>query len=144
MTCSRTKGASFERDVAKLLFGELGITFKRDLRQYQESDHGDLIADNPAFPFLIECKAYASGTTCKPAWEAQAARAAQKIGMIPVVIYKFDRHPIRCRLGIDAIMTAHGAQAVTHFSADLCIPGFAYVARELMARNAEQAKWSST
>jgi hypothetical protein len=50
MTNSRTKGASFEREVAKLLLLELGITFKRDLRQYQEADHGDLIPDDPAFP----------------------------------------------------------------------------------------------
>ena len=35
MADSRNKGASFEREVAKLLVLEMGITFKRDLRQYQ-------------------------------------------------------------------------------------------------------------
>jgi hypothetical protein len=37
MANSRNKGATFERDVAKMLFLELGITFKRDLRKYQEA-----------------------------------------------------------------------------------------------------------
>jgi hypothetical protein len=61
MTNSRTKGAQFEREVAKLLLLELGITFKRDLRQYQEADHGDLIPDDPAFPFELSSSATPTG-----------------------------------------------------------------------------------
>ena len=78
----RSKGARFERDVAKRLFAELGITFKRDLSQYQQSDRGDLTPDNPAFPFLIECKTRASGADCLAAWEAQAHTAAKAVGLV--------------------------------------------------------------
>jgi hypothetical protein len=61
MADSRNKGASFEREVAKLLVLEMGISFKRDLRQYQTSGHGDLIPSDPAFPFELELKRYAKG-----------------------------------------------------------------------------------
>jgi len=50
MVNSRSKGSTFERQVAKLLEAELGIAFKRDLEQYRAGDHGDLIADDPDFP----------------------------------------------------------------------------------------------
>ena len=46
---SRNKGAAAEREIAKLLFDELGMTFKRDLEQYRAGDTGDLICDEP-FP----------------------------------------------------------------------------------------------
>lgn len=66
MPNSRTKGAQFEREVAKLLLLELGISFKRDLRQYQTGGHGDLIPDDPAFPFELELKRYAHGPISEP------------------------------------------------------------------------------
>ena len=50
MVNGRQKGAAAEREIAKLLFDELGMTFKRDLEQYRAADHGDLICDEP-FPF---------------------------------------------------------------------------------------------
>ena len=46
MPNSRSKGAAFEREVAKMLLLELGIGFKRDLRQYQTSGHADLIRES--------------------------------------------------------------------------------------------------
>jgi hypothetical protein len=81
MTNSRTKGAQFEREVAKLLLLELGITFKRDLRQYQEADHGDLIPDDPAFPFELELKRYAHGPISgTDKWWQQVTTAAAQDG----------------------------------------------------------------
>ena len=47
MANSRSTGASAEREIAKLLFDELGMTFKRDLEQYRAGEHGDLICDEP-------------------------------------------------------------------------------------------------
>jgi hypothetical protein len=41
MVNGRAKGAAAEREIAKLLFDELGMTFKRDLEQYRAADHGD-------------------------------------------------------------------------------------------------------
>lgn len=133
MTNSRAKGAAFERDVAKQLFNELGITFNRDLEQYRASDHGDLIPDDPDFPFLIECKAHKYGTDCRPAWESQANKAAESAGKYPAVIWKFNNHPIRCRIPLEAVAKATSGQAVTHRTVDVNLPTFAYIAREIMA-----------
>src|SRR5699024_8485488 len=88
---SRNKGSAFERAIAARLFDLTGVTLKRDLEQYRAADHGDLIADNDQWPFLIECKAYAIGTGCKPEWKSQATAAGKSVGKLPVVIYKFNR-----------------------------------------------------
>ena len=60
----RTKGAQFERKIAKELFLELGLTFKRNLEQYRAGNHGDLTCDNAAFPWTIECKRSAAACAC--------------------------------------------------------------------------------
>lgn len=139
MTCSRTKGAKAERDVAKELFAELGMTFKRDLRQYQEAEYGDLVCDDPAFPFSIEVKHYTKGWTCKPAWEAQAIKAAENAGKLPCVIYRHNGQAWRVRVWFDAIAEALGTSAVCTQSADVTIQGFAWIAREIMAARAMRA-----
>ena len=41
---NRGKGAKWERDLAKMLFLELGITFSRNLEQYRTAAGGDLNA----------------------------------------------------------------------------------------------------
>lgn len=134
MANSRQKGATFERDVCRALSLELGCQFKRNLDQYQERDLGDVTCDDPAFPFLIECKAYASGTDCRAIWWRQACTAAAKANKIPAVVYKFNHHPIRVRVGIDTITRAHGQTAVTDKDADITLAGLAYLAREIIAR----------
>ena len=50
MVNSRSKGASFERQLANDLQLELNISFKRDLEQYRASEHGDLIPSNDNLP----------------------------------------------------------------------------------------------
>lgn len=134
---SRNKGTVFERQVAKALMLETGIAFKRDLDQYRERDRGDLIADAEEWPFLIECKAYAAGTDCKPKWWLQATAAAANADKLPCVIYKFNHGPIKCRVGIDAIVQAHGGTATTDKTADISLQGLAYLAREIMAGEKE-------
>lgn len=130
---SRNKGAAFERAIAKELTLELGFSFKRNLDQYQERGLGDLTSSDPAFPFLIECKAYASGTDCSKSWEIQAHQASRGTGLYHAVIWKFDYHPVKCRVPIEAVAEAYGASAVTDKTADLYLPTFAMVAREIMA-----------
>jgi Holliday junction resolvase len=134
LTNSRAKGAAFERDVAKRLHTELGVTFKRDLDQYRQRDRGDLIADNPAFPFIIECKARASGGF-QAAWMEQAMRAADDAGMWPAVIYKINRQQIRVRLHLCDLMVAMGSSALPgdQIAVDVDLAGFAFIAREAMA-----------
>ena len=90
----RNKGASFERDIAKklnALLSEHNIDYvcKRNLEQYQERDKGDL-----TIPLhVIECKRYKEGSWYKDAWWSQVEKSAED--QIPVLIYKFDRQPIR-------------------------------------------------
>lgn len=124
---SRTKGASFERLIAKELELLTGIRFQRNLEQSRAVDHCDLIADDAGWPFSLELKRYASGTGCKPEWKAQAVRAAAKTGKIPAVVYQFDRRAVRVALPFSVI----GAEHDGWFEADL--GGLAYLAREIMA-----------
>ncbi len=130
---SRAKGASFERDVARALELELGIHFKRDLEQVRTEGRGDLVADDPGFPFLIECKRYATGINCKPAWKAQACKAADAARLIPAVVFKFDRQDMRVAVPLSAIEGYFGVYRDREYWAEVTLEGFCYVARELMA-----------
>lgn len=122
MTNSRTKGAAFEREVAKALFLELGISFKRDLRQFQEAGHGDLIPDDPAFPFELELKRYATGPISgTDNWWRQVTTAANKTGKRPALIYRYDRQPIRVVVEMQGI------------KANISFEDFCFLAREIMA-----------
>ena len=136
MVNGRNKGASFEREVGKLLEDELGISFKRDLEQYRAADHGDLLASDPDFPFVIECKRYASGTGCKPAWWQQAQAAANAVGKMPCVIYKYDRRELRCVVPFTALYAAFGAHCVSEYQAEMTLEAFCYITREIMNDNA--------
>ena len=133
MVNGRNKGASFEREVGKLLEDELGISFKRDLEQYRAADHGDLLASDPDFPFVIECKRYASGTGCTEAWRAQATCAAIAQRKIPAVVFKFDRRAVRVAVPFAAIARAFGGTTPVHDWAEITLDGLAFLAREMLA-----------
>ena len=125
MPNSRQKGAAFEREVAKALLLELGISFKRDLRQYQTSGHADLTPSDPAFPFELELKRYASGPINGPdAWWQQVCAAAERTRKRPALIYKYDRQPIRCVVEMQGIRC------------NISFEDFCYLARETMAHDA--------
>jgi Holliday junction resolvase len=137
MTNSRNKGANGEREVARLLEQHLGIKFERNLEQSRTAAHADLIPSDEGFPFIIEVKRHAKGWTCAPAWEAQVFRAAEGSSLHPCVAYRFDGQQWRFRVWFDALALGLGGHAVSNQSADLSIDGFAYVAREIMARQLE-------
>lgn len=132
---SRNKGAAFERHIAQELLDRLGISFRRDLDQYRAAEHGDLIPDDPAFPFVIECKRYATGSTCLAVWKAQAVAAARAADKRPAVIFRFDRQDTRIAVPLSAFCDAWPADQW----AEVTLDGFALLARELMA---EAASWS--
>jgi Holliday junction resolvase len=122
MVNSRTKGAAFEREIAKLLLLELGISFKRDLRQYQTSGHGDLIASDPAFPFELELKKYAKGPINGPdKWWQQVCTAAERVNKRPALIYKYDRQPVRVVIELQGVRC------------NISFEDFCYLTRETMA-----------
>jgi hypothetical protein len=102
MADSRSKGASFERDIVKRInaFADqhaLGFTCKRNLDQYQTADLCDIQIPNHA----IECKAYKSGWWFAPAWWEQVCAACGDD--TPVLIYKFNNKAIRVCLPLYAI-----------------------------------------
>lgn len=130
---SRNKGSAFERDVARQLEALTGVSFKRDLEQYRAADHGDLIPNDPAWPFVVECKRYQKGTGCKPAWIAQAAKAAKALGKFPAVVFKFDRLDARVSVPFAAIAEAVGGSDNSDEWANISVNGFAHLASELMA-----------
>ena len=63
---------------------------RRNLSQYQDVDLCDIELE----PFAIECKRYAKGSWYQKDWIEQVNRAAARINMIPVLIWKYDRLPI--------------------------------------------------
>lgn len=130
---SRNKGAAFERSIAQELELLTGVKFKRDIEQYRAGDHGDLIADDPAWPFTVECKRYASGAGCLDAWKDQATRAAVASGKLPAVVFKFDRIPVRVAVPFAAIALAYGGTDDSGEWANISLQGFAHLAAEIMA-----------
>jgi len=104
MANSRVKGASGERQVAKILQEKLGLDVKRELRQTQNAGFGDLVCE-PCIGFNIEVKTYAKGTGCKESWWEQSSRAAARSGLIPVVIYKYDRRPWRVEMPLSCVVS---------------------------------------
>ena len=136
MVNSRTKGSSFELQLARELQLELGISFKRDLEQYRESEHGDLIPSDESFPFLIEAKRYSKGAVGgSAAWWDQADAAAKRADKLPCLVYKYDRKPIRFVIDVLAAYKA-GYQFKTeppeHGRLEMDLQTFCWVVRELM------------
>ena len=129
MVNSRAKGAGGERQVAKILSDELGYIFKRELRQTQDAGYGDLTSE-PCTGFSIEVKTYAKGTGCRPEWWEQSKRSAELTGLIPVVIYKFDRRPWLVEMPLSYFIPDHHDQRVT-----VSIETWCYIVRERMIKN---------
>lgn len=105
MVNSRNKGAAFERDIVKMLKAELGDvvdaeSLKRNLTQYQRKDCTDIICGEL---FAVECKRYADGNWYQQAWLDQAYHSAALLNMIPVLVWKFDRQPMRWTMPLYAV-----------------------------------------
>ena len=103
----RTKGASFERQIAKKLnefFEKKNIycTAKRNLDQYQVKSLADI--DLPYFS--IECKRYNSGVGYKKEWWVQTKKASQN--KVPVLVYKYNHQPIRVVIPLNFINSTIG------------------------------------
>ena len=99
MVNSRTKGRSGEYEIRDILFGELGLTFKRDIEQFRQADRGDLLCEDMDFPAVIEVKRYAKGgETPRGAWWDQCCKAATAAGKWPLLVWRFDRMDWRWRI----------------------------------------------
>jgi len=147
---SRNKGSAFERDCKNRLFAELGLEFRRVLDQWAEAGLPDLVCEDDAFPFVIECKRYKSGSTfANPKHWDQVCAAAEKAGKMPALVYKYDRLPERWRVPIDAMaMLAtserHGNDGYDwRYAVEMSFEDFCMVCRELLANSQCEAGASS-
>lgn len=131
---NRAKGAAFERHVAGELLALTGIAFKRELEQVRSAGLGDLAPDDADWPFLIECKR-SSATLSLPAWRRQAVESAAKARLLPAVVYRLDRQPVRVSVPLSAI--GRGIDDIRPWPADewaeISLEGFAFLAAEIMA-----------
>ena len=129
---SRNKGAAFEREVAAALRDHTGFKFERNLEQVRKERQGDLVTDDPAWPFVIECKRAAGPGGRMMQWRRQAMVAAREAGKLPVLIYRYDRGHMRAAMPLPVIMGKPEWRETDEW-ADIAIIGFAYVAAEIMA-----------
>lgn len=127
MVNGRQKGASFERTICHALQDDLNVkAAKRDLEQYRSADRGDILIDDNSFPYVIECKRYKKGSWSQSWWD-QVDKAAKAVNKEPVLVYKFDRQPIRVVMRLEHLLkdgTEHGLKVELDWDA------FCYVARE--------------
>ena len=84
---SRNKGARGERELVRMLRDNIGGDYSRNLKQYQQAQHGDI--EQLVGPFLIEVKNHA--TLNLRAWWQQTVTAAEKRGAVPCLAYKITR-----------------------------------------------------
>ena len=102
MADSRNKGAAFEREIVNRLndfFVDQDIIFdcKRNLSQYQTKNLTDI-----EIPYhAVECKFYKEGDWIKSAWWNQVCDSSGD--KIPVLIFKYNRRPIRVCVPLYAI-----------------------------------------
>jgi len=135
---SRDKGAAFELEIAKALHALTGITFRRNLTQWQQRDRCDLLPDDPAWPFSIECKRAAELNGMLGTWQAQAATAAKREDLFPVVVFRLDKARTRVSVPMEAIGAAFGgAPGDCDLWVETDLDGLAYLARELMAESSQ-------
>ena len=122
---SRNKGAAFEREVARMIHDHLGIDVRRNLTQYQEKGHGDLVG----WPgVLIECKRHATATRSQvDAWWQETLDEAEAAHASPVLIYKVDRQPVR------VVVSAYDfiGDSMWHWPIEMDFDAFCEAAREV-------------
>jgi len=140
---SRSKGRSYEYEIAKELYDQLGINFVRELDQTREKHLGDLVTTDFNFPFVIECKRRKAGSPVSPDWWDQVCAAASYAGdgKMPVLFYRLDRQKTRARVPIQAMtylsfFVMSGDLAEKHdwrYACEVDIDTFCYITREILA-----------
>ena len=139
MVNSRNKGSTYEREICNLFNLEFGAVynFRRDLEQYRAADHGDVICDDPNWPFVVELKRYSKGPQGgQTAWWNQAKTAAVAVNKIPILIYKYDRQDAICMMELRTIAAAFGVISPSITKYYTSVQGFISLAREVMAHEA--------
>lgn len=126
---SRNKGARAERELCGLLRDNLGGDYSRNLKQYQQSQEGDIA--QLVGPYLVECKAH-NTLSLRPWWQ-QAVTAAAKHpeNPQPCVAYKVARKGWRFLVPIpQAWESGHQWGRELQYAMDLAPDGFFLLVRE--------------
>jgi Holliday junction resolvase len=125
---SRDKGKRGELEIVRLLRDNLGLVVNRQLKQYQQSQHGDI--EQLVGGHLIEVKNCASLSPMKQWWQ-QAVMAADKRGAIPCLAYKVPRKGWRFRVPLpQAWASGHQWGRELQYTMDLAPDGFFLLVRE--------------
>ena len=132
MTNSRTKGVSFEREVANLLTSDLGL--KNNIRRILDQTRDKHLPDLMLGKWHIECKRYGSGAEPLESWWQQVLSATRNKG-IPALVYKFDRRPIKVRIPLGAINNQLDINSSN--TADLLWEDFIYLLKNLYMEDIE-------
>lgn len=127
---SRTKGASGERELARILSEELGVDVTRNLLQVRQGGH-----DLDGVPgWCLEVKRRAKVTEAfKRLWWIQANEQAQRTQGRPALLYRADRQQWRAVVELFAInpeaMPDSGLPDYD-YTADISLPAFCQLVRE--------------
>ncbi len=127
---SRAKGANFEREIGNLLVQDLNLInpVKRILEQTRTKELPDLRLGR----WCIECKRYGDGGEPPKEWWEQVLRSCSAESLMPALIYKFNRRPIKVRLLASSINPAIQNKLVT---VDLLWDDFIEIILELFQKD---------
>ncbi len=108
---SRAKGANFEREIGNLLVQDLNLInpVKRILEQTRTKELPDLRLGR----WCIECKRYGDGGEPPKEWWEQVLKSCSAESLMPALIYKFNRRPIKVRLLASSINPAIQNKLIT-------------------------------
>lgn len=138
---AKKRGSEYELEVAKSLFLELGIRFKRNLEQTRTANSGgDLLPDDTDFPFSLELKRRRDGNMIPPgAWEQSIQSSDVEAGIYPAVFYRYDHRDTRCVVPWSSIAEAETGINTKNIldKADISFSRFCKLTREIMAQRAE-------
>lgn len=127
---SRAKGANFEREIGNLLVQDLNLTnpVKRILEQTRTKELPDLKLGR----WCIECKRYGDGGEPPKEWWEQVLRSCSEELLMPALIYKFNRRPIKVRVLASSINPAIQNKLIT---VDLLWDDFIEIILELFQKD---------
>ena len=112
MINSRTKGASAEREVFKIISDSLGIKVERNLVQTREGGSDTVVGD-----WAIEVKR--QETLSINAWWEQAVEQALRVNKKPMLIYRKSRMPWKVVIYARDLVGFYGGTVISEELAEI-------------------------
>lgn len=120
----RNKGARGERELAKLLEEQLGLSVTRNLMQTREGGH-----DLNGLPVALEVKR--QETLKLNEWWSQAEEQGIRANKMPALAYRKSRHPWMFRVPISFFRGKIVSHTRNSYTADIDLETFCFLLREL-------------